>query len=74
MTKLLEQAVEAMRGMSDDSQDALARFVLDVARDGPPEPIPPAHRAAVLDGLAEAERGEFASAEEVEAALGRFRR
>lgn len=74
MTKLLEQAFEALRNMPDAEQEALARFVLEIAQDGPPEPIPPEHRAAVLEGLAEADRGEFATEEEVEAAFSRFRR
>lgn len=74
MTKLLENAVEAIRGMPDATQDAIARFILDVARAGPPEPIQYEHRAAVAEGLAEADAGEFASDAEVEAAFRHFRR
>lgn len=37
-----------------------------------PEEIDPAHMIAVLEGLAQAKRGEFASDEEVAAAFRRF--
>jgi predicted transcriptional regulator len=39
-----------------------------------PEEIDPAHLSDVLEGLAQARRGEFAIDEEVEAALRRFDR
>ena len=39
-----------------------------------PEEIEPAHLAAVLEGLAQVLRGEFATDDEVEAAFGRFER
>lgn len=74
MTKLLDDAIEAARRLPSDVQDAIGRFILDMADDGPPEPIPAEHRAAVLEGLRQARNGEFASDEEVEEALLRFRR
>jgi predicted transcriptional regulator len=37
-----------------------------------PEAIDPAHLAAVLEGLAQANRRQFATDEEVEAAFRRF--
>jgi hypothetical protein len=37
-----------------------------------PEPIDPAHLPAVMEGLAQARRREFATDEEVEAAFRRF--
>jgi predicted transcriptional regulator len=39
-----------------------------------PEEIDPAHLLGVLEGLAEAKRGEFSSDEEVKAAFQRFAR
>lgn len=74
MTKLLENAVEAIRGMPNATQDAIARFTPDVAHEGPPVPIPYEHHAAVTEALAEADSGEFASDAEVEAAFRCFRR
>ncbi len=74
MTKLLDQAVEAARALPPKAQDAMARVMLNmVANEGPPEEIDPAHLADVLEGLAEARRGEFATDEEVAAAFRAFR-
>ena len=75
MTKLLEQAFEAARLLSPEAQDEIARAVLNLASsDQEPEPLDPADLAAVLDGLAQARRGEFATEIEVEAAFRRFGR
>jgi hypothetical protein len=41
-------------------------------RGGEPEPIDPADLPAVLEGLAQAKRREFATEAEVEAAFRRF--
>jgi hypothetical protein len=75
MTKLLEKALEAMRQLSPEEQDEIARAVLQLVGDaGEPEPIASEHLGAVLEGLAQARRGEFASDVEVEAAFRRFDR
>jgi hypothetical protein len=73
MTKLLEKALEAVRQLPPDAQDEIARTVLQLlGSEAQPEPIDPAHLPAVLEGLAQARRREFASDEEVEAAFRRF--
>jgi hypothetical protein len=75
MTKLLEQALEAVRRLPAASQDEIARAMLHLAtNDGAPEAIAPARLAAVLEGLAQAQRREFASDVEVEEAFRRFDR
>ena len=74
MTKLLDEAVDVARKMSPGTQDAIARVILELFDDRAPEPIPAEHRAAVLEGLRQARRGEFASDEEVEDAFLSFRR
>jgi hypothetical protein len=75
MTKLLEQALEAVRRLPPDIQDEIARAMLSLAGDeGEPEPIDPAHLSDVLESLAEARRREFATDAEVEAAFRRFNR
>jgi predicted transcriptional regulator len=75
MTKLLEQAIEAVRRLPADSQDDIARAILYLAgSEVEVEPLDPAHLAAVLEGLAQAERREFATDDEVEAAFRRFDR
>ena len=73
MTKLLEKAVEAVRGLSADSQNEIARAMLQLAaHGGEPEAIDPTHLPAVLRGLEQARRGEYSSDAEVEAAFRRF--
>jgi predicted transcriptional regulator len=75
MTKLLEQAIEAVRRLPADSQDDIARTILHLAgSEAEAEPLDAAHLAAVLEGLAQAKRGEFATDDEVEAAFRRFDR
>lgn len=75
MTKLLEDAVTAVRRLPEDAQDAVAELMmLAISDDGPPEDIPAEHLDAVLEGLAQAERGEFVSEERVAEAWRRFDR
>jgi hypothetical protein len=75
MTKLLEQALEAVARLPAETQDVIARAMLRLAAsDGEPEEIDPAHLPAVLEGLAQAKRREFASDAEVKAAFRRFDR
>jgi hypothetical protein len=75
MTKLLEQAIEVVRRLPADSQDDIARTLLHLAgSEVEAEPVDPAHLAAVLEGLAQAKRREFATDDEVEAAFRRFDR
>jgi hypothetical protein len=73
MTKLLEQALEAVRRLPSDAQDDIARAMLRLAaHGGEPEAVDTAHLPAILEGLAQARRREFATEAEVEAALRRF--
>ncbi len=73
MTKLLEKALEAVRLLSPDDQDQIALAMLTLTgKQGEPEEVDPAHLAAVLEGLAQAKRGQFATATDVEAAFRRF--
>ena len=73
MTKLLEKALEAVRRLPPGSQDEIARAMLTLAgHEGEPEAIDPAHLPAVLEGLAQAERRQFATDDEIEAAFRRF--
>jgi Ca2+-binding EF-hand superfamily protein len=75
MTKLLEKALEAVRRLPPGTQDEIARAMLTLAGDeGQPEEIDAAHLPAVLQGLAQAKRRQFATEEEVEAAFRRFDR
>ncbi|HET9618239.1 MAG TPA: hypothetical protein VFP74_13805 [Pseudolabrys sp.] len=68
MTKLLEQAIEAARRLSDVEQDDLARTIIALTgAETTPVPLTPDERAAVGRSKAAAARGEFASDAEVRA-------
>ena len=73
MTKLLDQALEAVRRLPPDSQDEIARAMLTLSDvDGETESIDAAHLPAVLEGLAQAKRRDFATDAEIEAIFRRF--
>jgi len=73
MTKLLDQALEAVRRLPPDGQDEIARAMLTLsAVDDEAESIDAAHLPAVLEGLAQAKRSDFATDAEVEAIFRRF--
>jgi hypothetical protein len=75
MTKLLEQAVEAVRRLPADVQNEIARAMLTLAGGrAEHEPIDPAHLPDVLESLAQAKRRQFATDAEIEAAFRRFDR
>jgi hypothetical protein len=68
MTRLLEQAVETLRVLPDAMQDELAHVLLQLAGvDQPVIRLTPEEDAALDESLAEAERGEFASDEDIRA-------
>jgi hypothetical protein len=75
MTKLLERALEAVRKLPPDSQDEIARAMLTLTgNEAEPEDIDPAHLPAVLEGLAQTKRRQFATDAEIEAVFRRFER
>jgi hypothetical protein len=68
MTKLLDQAIEAVRVLPPDEQDDIARLLLQLARDdAEPVVLSPDERAAISRSKEAASRGEFASDEQVRA-------
>lgn len=72
MIKVLEQAIEKIKKLPEDRQ-AIAAEVLEqiAAGGGDLFVVPEEDRAAVLEGLEQAKRGEFASDAEVDAVLGK---
>jgi len=73
MTKLLEKALEAVQRLPPDGQDEIARAMLSLAGSAEElEVIDPAHIADVLESMAQAQRHQFATDAEVEAAFRRF--
>jgi hypothetical protein len=69
MTKLFERAVETVRGLPPETQDALARLVLQLAQgnDLPPIAMSDDDEASFAESMAEAERGEFVSDQTIQA-------
>ena len=73
MIKVLEDAVEKIKELPEDRQAYAAEVLQQIAAASGGEKfvIPNEHRAAVLEGLDQARRGEFASDEQVDAILRR---
>ncbi len=69
MTKLLETAIEAARRLPADEQDDIARAIMQLAGAGDDMPVPltSEERAAIGKSKAAAERGDFATDEDVRA-------
>jgi hypothetical protein len=68
MTQLLDQALEAARGLPPDAQDDIARVVLRLAgADDEASPIilTPDERSAIATSKAAAARGDFATDQQV---------
>jgi predicted transcriptional regulator len=64
MTKLLDEAIAKVRKLPEKDQDELAIALLSMAgADAAAMPFDDATRAAIREGLAQAERGEFVSDE-----------
>jgi hypothetical protein len=60
MTKLLERAIEKVRDLPADDQDALASAILSITgEDMAVVHLDAETRAAVEEGLGQVERGEF---------------
>jgi hypothetical protein len=69
ITKLLDRALEAARNLPPETQDDIARVVLQLAGadDEPPIELTPEEQAALATSKAAAARGEFATDEQVRA-------
>ncbi|ARN80228.1 hypothetical protein [Methylocystis bryophila] len=66
MTKLLERAVEAARGLPPEAQDEIARLVLQLAGEEEPRvALTDDERAALAASKAAAGRGKFATDDDV---------
>ena len=68
MSKLLEDAIEKVRKLPEDRQAYVAEVLERIAAAGSDVfVVPEEHRAAIVEGLAQADRGEFATDEEMAA-------
>jgi hypothetical protein len=73
MTKLLEQALESVRGLPPEMQDELALILLQLAgEDQPVVQMTAAEEASFEESLAQADRGEFATDEQVRAIWAKY--
>ncbi len=69
----IDDAIEALRKLKPERQNALAGYILALAVDERhPEPIDPDDLLYVTEALGQAQRGEFASNDDVTAAFDRF--
>jgi predicted transcriptional regulator len=75
MTKLLELAFEEAKQLPPEDQDELARTIMEIVHGGEEGVyvLSEEEEAAIEVGLAEADRGEFASEEEIEAIFAKYR-
>ena len=74
MTKMVREAIEALRGLPEERQETVARAILDYAsEDDGVYHLTTEERREVRAGVAEIERGEIASDREVAAVLKRIR-
>jgi hypothetical protein len=69
MTKLFERAVETVRSLPPEAQDALARLVLQLTQENdlPSIAMSVEDETSFEESMAEAERGEFVSDETIRA-------
>lgn len=68
MTKVLDDVIAKVRGLPEDRQAYVAEVLEQiVANDSDLFAVPDDHRAALLEGLGQAEQGEFATDEEMSA-------
>jgi hypothetical protein len=68
MTKLLEKAFAQVRELPEEDPGSIAVMLLSMTSDDPRiDPVDDATRAAILEGLAQARRGEFVPDAEIEA-------
>jgi predicted transcriptional regulator len=66
MTKVLEDAIEKVRKLPEERQAYVAEVLEQIAAAGSDVfTVPKAHREAVIEGFAQAERGEFMSDDEM---------
>lgn len=73
MTKLFEHAVETVRSLPAETQDELARLLLQLAgEDQPVIQLTPEEEASLEESMQQAERSEFAPDEEVRAIWAKY--
>ena len=72
MTKLLEKGIEAVRALPADRQDMAGELLLSLAKSGAQYRLTAEQLEDVKLAVAEADRGEFASEQEMAEAWKKF--
>ena len=72
MTKLLEQAIAAVRKLSPERQNEVAEVILS-ATAAAPVIVTDEERQAILQGLEDARSGDFASEKQVQSLFAKHR-
>jgi uncharacterized protein involved in exopolysaccharide biosynthesis len=68
MTELLERAVQSLRALPPETQDALARILQQLVGDHPSiVTLSAEEKASLQTSFAQAERGEFATESQIKA-------
>lgn len=71
MTKQLEQVIQTIRTLPEQRQNELAELLIDAVQ--PTFSYSPEQLAKIDESIAQADAGEFASADQVEQIFGRYR-
>jgi hypothetical protein len=74
MTKLLEKGIEAVRALPDDRQDMAGELLPNIAKNDPQYWLTAEQLQDVKLAMAEADRGEFATDEEMAETWKKFGR
>lgn len=76
MTKLLDMAIEAASQLSPEEQDELARTILGIVHRSEDEvyELSEEENAAIDRGLSELEQGRYATMDDLQAVLVRYRK
>jgi hypothetical protein len=72
MTKLLEKGIEAIRALPEDRQNMAGELLLSIARSEPQYRLTSAQMQDLQLALEEADRGDFASEEEMAGTWKKF--
>lgn len=75
MTELMEKAWKALLELSPEQQEAIAQSVLDMIEENAGEPVdvPDDHKVEIDIAIAEIQRGETVSHEEMKVFFDKFR-
>ncbi len=75
MTELMEKALKAIKVLPPEEQDAIAQSLLNMIGRGSVDlvEIPADHLEAIDEGLAQLDRGEMVTYEEMKATFAKYR-